>query len=557
MDAAAELHEHIGPFTEWADILAECYVMLKTYVSDEGAFIAGYYGQNRNNGVQNPNLEKLRALEDTVRHAVCDDLEDRLLHERAIDAVIQALTNVSLDDYGDEALNEATVLWSTIKGIDGAYSSCDLSEAIELRGPINTAHIDDVGVYFHPLVWTPLRLSYRNARASAVPESGLNKALGAFIIYEKERGRDLPVVTLADAGVNESNLLLAMEHAKDLAKAERTNAKLDQRDGETVVSIGLELFTGADMLKGYASEGPLLCMKGVMGSAFGVRYAADYVETVSAIIRESIDSAIAQGCQILVFPEFVVSPQLSKRISQLLRDEQRCGKLSIVVAGSGWIECDGGGDNVCHLYDGFGKHLGTYHKCSPFLIGAKGEGLYEALSHPGLTCTIVDVKGVGRVLPSICKDLGSIERYTTRLATTFDSDLVCAPAYSTSLRKAFEDQLHTLANRAYSHTIVCNLCGAREEYLGKGEQSTATDGTLEVTLVGHPEPSSDNPNNIVCDYKGISRSRRCRERCVADYVDRRSHSCLHVVRIAVKHLEDGTDLSVEEPVYKRKDRVNY
>lgn len=288
-----------------------------------------------------------------------------------------------------------------------------------------------------------------------------------------------------------------------------------------------------------------------MRSAFGFRYATGYEKTVEGLIRESLDSAIAEGCQVLVFPELVISPRLSEKIGRLLRDAERRGRLSLVVAGSGWQEFDGEGDNICHLYDGFGRHLGTYHKCSAFLPSNKEGEDYEALANPALTCTMVDVRGLGRVLPSICKDLGSNERYTSRLATTFESDLVCVPALSTSLEKVFDDQMHTLANRAYSHCVVCNVCGARHEYLGQEGQDLREDGVLAVALVGHPVPSSDNPNNVDCEHIRITRSRSCHNRCVCDCANRRMHSCLHVVEISSDHSGSGTTLSIVEPSHKQ------
>ena len=425
-------------------------------------------------------------------------------------------------------------LWAAIKGIDGAYASSDTTDSIRLRGPLNKMCQGDVGVYLGPLLRAPLREAYADARNRKVPGGCFNEQLCTIAFCRRAGGNDLPRVVAVDPPCcrdAQSNCLSLDALHAEVAEGCRDEHKVARR-----VRIGLELFTGALLI---GSEDPPIVMLPTVGSGYGIKYRPDYASLARPIVRESIAEAIEASVDVLVFPELVVSPALRDFIGECLRKPECRGRLSLVVAGSGW--CRGvanGGNNVCTLFDGYGSVAGVYFKHEPYLENPNVDGidLYEDLANPGLKCTVVDVPAVGRVLPSICKDLVSEGRYTVGLAKAFEPDLVCAPALSRSLDKAFEDQMDSLARRSFVTTCVCNLCGAR-----RGERDST-----HVTIVGHPVPAEENPTYVRCDTAYISRTASCLQRCQECFDRGAMRSCLNVVSLECKSFGGGTTLSVEE-----------
>lgn len=70
-----------------------------------------------------------------------------------------------------------------------------------------------------------------------------------------------------------------------------------------------------------------------------------------------MQKAIDSDCEIVVFPELVVSPGYIERIQSQLRSISDTRELQLVVAGSGWEPSEDGcfGKNVCHVLDKEGR----------------------------------------------------------------------------------------------------------------------------------------------------------------------------------------------------------
>ena len=527
-------------FSSWGDVLAQCYCGLVEAAKVESRFIAHYYSSNPAGIDNNPNIDALRSVEQAVRKAVCRNLDGEITLYEAQAIVFESLHEAEIVPFGDgDEANVVSPLWAVIKGIDGAYASSDITDGIRMRGPLNKMHQDEVGVYLGPSIKAPLREAYADARNRRVPGGSFNEQLCTIAFYRRLDGRDLPRIVVVEPPCHRD---VQSDHPTlDALCAEIPEDGGDEYKSTRRVRIGLELFTGVQLIE--SGDSPIVVTPTV-GSGFAIRYRPDYASFAQSIVQESIVRAIEASVDVLVFPELVVSPALRDFIGECLRTPECRGRLSLVVAGSGWCQgVAGGSNNVCTLFDGYGSVAGVYFKHEPYLehLNVDGIDLYEDLANPGFKCTVVDVPAVGRVLPSICKDLVSEERYTVGLAKAFEPDLVCVPALSRSLDKAFEDQMDSLARRSFATTCVCNLCGARR---GKRDST-------HVSIVGHPVPAEDNPTYVRCKTVYISRTPSCLQRCQECFGRGAMRSCLNVVSLESKSFGGGTTLSVEESLSKR------
>lgn len=58
----------------------------------------------------------------------------------------------------------------------------------------------------------------------------------------------------------------------------------------------------------------------------------------------------------------------------------------------------------------------------------------EILSDPGEECILIDIDGIGRVLPAICRDVIDGD-FTLRLANLFMPSFLMVPAWSRAIYK--------------------------------------------------------------------------------------------------------------------------
>lgn len=192
-----------------------------------------------------------------------------------------------------------------------------------------------------------------------------------------------------------------------------------------------------------------------------------------------LQKAIEKQPHIIVFPEFVMSPSLLKSLQKhLMNNTIKNGKknLQVVVAGSTYEKSiDDRWNNVSHILSGSGREIGKYYKFTPYSDeeapqahgaqqnddeddAAKYYNNCEILSDPGLECTIIDVEGIGRILPAICRDVIEGE-YTEKLAQVFNPSLLIIPAWSGSV-KSFDTRILSITNTAHTAALMCNCCDA-------------------------------------------------------------------------------------------------
>ena len=197
-----------------------------------------------------------------------------------------------------------------------------------------------------------------------------------------------------------------------------------------------------------------------------------------------LKTAIQDGAHIIIFPEFIMSEKMKEAVQAYLRTISCAERheLLLVLAGTTFhVEGKNTFHNVLHLLGADGEELGRCYKFSPFRIArarsaqddGRGQSDFfrccELLSIPGKECTLIDIDGIGRILPLICRDVTDGSRLRL-LSDAFDPDLVLVPAWSRSV-STFQIQMEEQANTHLIGSLLCNCCNA---VAGKNETGAKT-----------------------------------------------------------------------------------
>lgn len=234
------------------------------------------------------------------------------------------------------------------------------------------------------------------------------------------------------------------------------------------------------------------------------------VERIVALLK----IAIQDGAHIIIFPEFVMSEKMRAAVQACLHamSDADHKNLLLVLAGT-TFHADGENTfhNVLHLFNAGGEEIGCCYKFSPFRedIGQGAQNgktrpleffsCCEMLSAPGKECTLIDIDGIGRILPLICRDVTDGSRLRI-LSGAFDPDFILAPAWSRSV-STFRLQLEERANTHLIGSLLCNCCNAVSDRGG---------GSTETGLLCLPHKSG---SVMQADSKFIERPEKCAETC--------------------------------------------
>jgi hypothetical protein len=237
------------------------------------------------------------------------------------------------------------------------------------------------------------------------------------------------------------------------------------------------------------------------GSVF-VEYPHDLEEENCIRALRLLGKAIDEGANIVVFPEFVTSYTMRDAMRNYLETRRYEGEnsehLCLVFAGT---TCEKSGENsynnVLNILTGSGVKLRhTYYKNTPY----NERGLCEILSDPGKELVILDIKGMGRILPAICKDARN-DNYTSRFADIFEPDLILIPAWSESV-DGFYSSLNRFAENYYAVSVLCNCCNA-----------VSLDATLDNESIGIYSIPKKTGSKVVSKIDYFYRERPCYIRC--------------------------------------------
>lgn len=212
---------------------------------------------------------------------------------------------------------------------------------------------------------------------------------------------------------------------------------------------------------------------------FYIRYDPDRERQNTHRATALLDAAIQDGANIVVFPEFIMSPGMLKAIAEHLhacnQRDKESSQLIFVIAGTTYQHSGDQYSNVMHIIKANGTILPqTYYKFNPFYTeneppdreqeetaSAPHFKNIEMLTSPGKECTLLDVEGLALILPAICRD--AIDgNYSQLLANIFHPDICIVSAWSRS-ESTFHIQLEGIADTIHTTSLLCNCCDAIEK----------------------------------------------------------------------------------------------
>ena len=267
---------------------------------------------------------------------------------------------------------------------------------------------------------------------------------------------------------------------------------------------------------------------------FGITYEAEAEEENAQRIIKLVNLAVKRGANIITFPEFVMSQKMEEALVNYLHNlnKETRNVLMLVFAGTQYrMEGKDKGNNVLSVYDASGWKIGEYYKYSPFLT-QNGEQIHgsllneriqssnrprklencELLSNPGKECVLIDIDGIGRILPAICRDVTD-GVYTRRLAELFLPSMIVIPAWSKSVT-SFEGQLSMLADTIHTSSLLCNCCNAVGDVNSGNTAGTSQSNTEYKKTTGLFFLPKKRDSAMKAKKLQIEKTSMCVENCV-------------------------------------------
>lgn len=496
----------------WFDVAVESYLYIKRTAFSidpqltEELFIAEYIDDHPGESDSNPNREMLLEFMSEAADRIVDFEHDKVLFSESLQLVQQRLGNLDLVPFGCDPLNEATIAWFLILAIDTAYEEVEPKRRRSTSGPLNT-HSDDcgVGVYLR-CPHARLEDILQGAGLSRIPEYAFNNQLSMLTFLEKGDMLRLPHI------VRLPYEFTGHECTQDIGALEGQS-----KDNEDVDSAGLRLKIGvcpftSRNITGFDDDS-LIRFKVIRGSAFTTVYDPSVDEYYDRVVQPALEVALAKGCNVVIFPEIVFAPSFHRRLRDFLKAYTDVGELFFVVAGSTWDEQERA--NIAHLYDRRGRLIGTYHKATPFLYPTSQGDLLEGIKRPDESATLVDIVGLGRILPTICKDAVSEDSIAFKLARELKPQIVCIPAFSTSVDRGFDLPMKRLVERHLAVSCMSNYCAVRP-----------AKNDLGYVMCPGCEKAT-RPKKKAISYPESFKKDNCESTCLG----REKGSCLQVVEI--------------------------
>lgn len=255
----------------------------------------------------------------------------------------------------------------------------------------------------------------------------------------------------------------------------RLNEQLKQ-SLDNKIRIALIPFIGFDTFYFQEMNAANYCeLQSYPKDVFYINYHKSFDENNIKLVINLLDSAINNDANIIIFPEYVMSKLMRTTIAKHLQ-EIKCQKLITVFAGTTYeMSRKESGNNVLHILNGRGAEVGCYYKYSFFnkkkhntahsinkpVASSEEQSLFynaELISNPGKKCCLIDIEIIGRILPSICRDIVD-GVYSSELVRIFCPSYVIIPAWSTSVA-SFNTFIRHYANTAHAVSFLCNCCNA-------------------------------------------------------------------------------------------------
>lgn len=409
------------------DLIGNCYGLLCESISNQAEFIAVYLSNNPE-GRDNPNLGRMQRFFESVMYATQNYRPSR--YAEFIENVQTQIRKIELETYEDSMFNTLTVIFFLLAGIDAGARSWESRKYFSSLGPLDRGNKTGYRVYF-------------NVHQTLHSE------------YVDHVGRD-------------------RQHTSDFAEQFETFRFINTKEWKMGNDIPRVLFVPCDYLARHGGEKKLKIaaipgsnernfdFKNTMGTSLLVDYTRVSQEHIGNKVKISLEKAVEEGCDIVVFPEYITSPEVYRIIQSQIK--KFCRKIPaeqrpwLIFCGTSWTEDS---NNVMRVLDGWGEEIGEYYKYSPFTKKKPGEYGYkisEALSEPGKYCDLMAAEGVGIFLPAICRDVID-GKYTEEIVRLLHPFCVVIAAWSPSVN-TFKERQKELANKFFTNSIFVNACSA-------------------------------------------------------------------------------------------------
>ncbi len=480
----AEIEDKWNACENLFDLAACCYDVISGAVPQEAVFLASYIDAGEGPGTANPNFSLL----DRVQGEVFSLLSGVYYLERELKSEVwgQIKNTVErLKPFGASELeNQACVFLEVLLVIDRiVYGRLKDVTTYRSDTPLNDEKKADCLVYLKRpyALLDEMQEAYRYR--TPVKAEDLSGRLKAILFVRKSdwfEKSDYPLVRPLRIHEGRSALRKRLEKEKKLRIV---------------------------LIPGVVPADWKTDRKGCPGRMFRISYEERSAEDDMRYCQW-LRWAVRSRAHFVLFPEGSVSRRALDNIREWLRDHRRepwirDSSLIAVFAGSTWEEDD---NNVMHILDSTGEELGVYYKYSPFVKWAEGEGAgYEAceyLTAPGRKCTLLDVEMVGRILPSICRDVID-GNYTEQLVKIFEPFLVMTAACSSSTN-SFHRHFARYAENSYATSVLCNACAAARESLNlcvtpRKRKTEMVHGISRIKQCGKAENTCRNSCCILLD----------------------------------------------------------
>lgn len=429
MAIEGKFREYLTDANNIYDLIGNCFGALCDHISNHQMFISTYMDKTERT-TYNPNIDMLNDFSEMIMTKVNQYKPSR--YNEFQDILVRAVDGIELETYGDMKCNQLTVIYSILTGIDAGVMNWSFKWRVRKLGPLDKQHKTAYRVYLK------LRRNIHDdyifgvGRERALPSTFFEHFQCFRFIHEPEWKTTAPVP-------NVKYLSLPPGLRNSFPESHRLKI--------AVLPVSYK--------KNFRDVK-------VTGSAFRMKYSEKDQKEVSTKICGVIESAVNEGSNIIVLPEYTVSPCIYKDIriclKKLYKQLKSKDKLLLVFAGSTWTADD---NNVMHILNTWGEPVGEYYKYSPYTKRKnKKEGfeMYERLSSPGKICDVIAVEDTGLFLPSICRDMIDCE-YTEKLSKYLLPLFVVIAAWSSSVA-SFKGRQEELANKYFISTVLGNGCGA-------------------------------------------------------------------------------------------------
>lgn len=416
------------------DLVGNCFGVLCDNIANHQLFVSQYLDEGEKN---NPNLKDLNLFSENIMRIMIGYKPSE--YPDILNAILVCISEMKLRSYLNDKENQLTIIYCILAAIDASATVWKNKWISTLMGPLDRQSKTKYRVYLN-----------------------LSDTLHSEYVSLINRSRVCP-----------STFFEQFENFRFI-----DSSKWKSEIGIPQVKFLPQAYikSGAQRpLKFKAAILPVSSEKNfefvpTIGSGFRVDYSGKNQTDAVDIVQKSLEMALKAKSNIIVLPEYVVSPEVYKTVKATLKtyannNSDINNHLFAVFAGTTWTKED---NNVMIILDCWGEEIGKYYKYSPYtkpssaetesLLNKHGFSQCEALSEPGKYCDMVAIEKVGLFLPSICRDAIDGE-YTANILKMLFPTFVIISAWSPSVA-SFEKRELEFANKYFTSTVFANACSA-------------------------------------------------------------------------------------------------